>query len=134
MKLTAPAAARARVAKLDEPWARPAAEQSRRVTRPDPEAARAAKKAAARERNNRVRGILEARYPRLFGFAQPLAVGIDKQITAALGDEITAKDLSGFLGYWTHRAEYQAALARGERRQNLDGSDAGPAFGKLREN
>jgi hypothetical protein len=88
----------------------------------------AAKKAVAAERRNRVRAILEPRWPRLFGWAQPLAVGIHLQLQAALGDAVESADLSDFLKWWTRRSEYKAALARGTRRQNLDGSDAGPAF------
>ena len=133
MKLTAPAAARARVAKLDPSGADHSTVSVIPEPRADldPEAATkvAAKKAAARERNNRVRTILEARYPKLFGFAQPLAVGIYHQIKSTFGDEISAQNLSGFLAFWTRRAEYKAALARGVRRKHLDGSDAGSAFG-----
>jgi len=34
---------------------------------------------------------------------------------------------------WVHRKAYRAALARGDHRVNLDGSDAGPAFGEIRD-
>jgi hypothetical protein len=38
-----------------------------------------------------------------------------------------------FLRTWVHRMAYRVALARGEHRVNLDGSDAGPAFGEIRD-
>ena len=41
---------------------------------------------------------------------------------------LAAQDLRLFLSRWVHRDAYRAALARGDRRVNLDGTDAGPAF------
>jgi sRNA-binding protein len=45
-------------------------------------------------------------------------------------DELSTKDLKAFLRTWVRRDAYQAALERGDRRVNLDSTDAGPAFGR----
>jgi len=42
-------------------------------------------------------------------------------------------DLKVFLRIWVHRKAYRVALARGDRRINLDGSDAGPAAFEIRD-
>ena len=48
-------------------------------------------------------------------------------------EELPTADLKVFLRVWVRRKAYRAALQRSERRVNLDGSDAGPAFGDLPE-
>ena len=40
--------------------------------------------------------------------------------------ELPTADLKVFLRTWVHRKAYCVALARGDRRVNLDESDAGP--------
>jgi ProQ/FINO family len=93
---------------------------------------RTAQSARARERhatNLRISALLAERFPEAFRKPRPLAIGIYRQIRAAVpNDELRSKDLSAFMAAWTHRKAYRAALERGERRVNLDGSDAGPAF------
>jgi hypothetical protein len=46
---------------------------------------------------------------------------------------LSAPNLKAFLRTWVNRKPYRAALARGDRRVNLDGSDAGPAFGEIEQ-
>ena len=82
------------------------------------------------ERFIRVRGVLQARYPQIFSWGRPLAIGIDQKLREAFTEEeLPTADLKVFLRVWVHRKAYRAALARGDHRVNLDGSDAGPAFG-----
>ena len=57
-----------------------------------------------------------------------MAVGIYEQLREVMSDEIADSDLRLFFKFWVNRHPYRAALARGDRRVNLDGSDAGPAF------
>jgi sRNA-binding protein len=77
-----------------------------------------------------VRGLLQARYPQIFSWGRPLAIGIDQRLREAFTEEeLPTADLKVFLRIWVRRKAYRAVLARGERRVNLDGSDAGPAFG-----
>ena len=77
----------------------------------------------------RTHALLRERYPELFTASRPLAIGIYHQIRAAIGrEELRSRDLSLFLAGWTKWPAYRAALARGDRRVNLDGSDAGPAL------
>ena len=82
------------------------------------------------ERFTRVRGVLQARYPQIFSWGRPLAIGIDQKLREAFTEEeLPTADLKVFLRTWVHRKAYRVALARGDHRVNLDGSDAGPAFG-----
>jgi hypothetical protein len=86
------------------------------------------------ERFTRTRGVLQARYPRIFSWGRPLAIGIDQKLREAFTEEeLPTADLKVFLRTWVHRKAYRAALARGDHRVNLDGSDAGPAFGEIRD-
>ena len=86
------------------------------------------------ERFIRVRGLLQARYPQIFSWGRPLAIGIDLKLREAFTEEeLPTTDLKVFLRTWVHRKAYRAALARGDHRVNLDGSDAGPAFGEIRD-
>jgi len=106
MKLTAPVAAKPRSKRL---------------------AAAAADQADRKAQNKRIQAILQARWPHLFTYAQPLAIGIWIPLSAAVEDEISKKELRKFLRWWTRRPPYLAAIERGVRRLNLDGSDAGEA-------
>jgi sRNA-binding protein len=71
------------------------------------------------------------RWPAAFTKPVPLAVGITGQIKAALlaeGKLVEAKDRKGIgvsLHSWTTQSAYLRALARGDARRNLDGSEAG---------
>ncbi|HEY5930619.1 MAG TPA: ProQ/FINO family protein [Burkholderiales bacterium] len=87
---------------------------------------------ASYERFTRVRGLLQARYPQIFSWGRPLAIGIDLKLREAFTEEeLPTADLKVFLRTWVHRKAYRVALARGDHRINLDGSDAGPAFGDI---
>ena len=87
------------------------------------------KRVRNREVFRRTRKLLRERYPELFTASRPLAIGIYHQIRAAIGrEELRSRDLNLFLAGWTKWPAYRAALARGDRRVNLDGSDAGPAL------
>jgi sRNA-binding protein len=77
--------------------------------------------------NKRIQAVLQARWPHLFTYAQPLAIGIWIPLSAAVEDKISKKELRKFLRWWTRRPPYLAAIERGVRRLNLDGSDAGEA-------
>jgi sRNA-binding protein len=78
--------------------------------------------------------MMQERYPQIFSWGRPLAIGIDKALREAFSEEeLPTADLGVFLRVWVRRKAYRAALERGERRVNLDGSDAGPAFGDLPE-
>lgn len=77
----------------------------------------------------RTRKLLEERYPFVFSWARPLAVGMFEQIRGAIDEaELSKAELHNFLRWWIALPPYQAAIARGDRRINLDGSDAGPAM------
>ena len=87
---------------------------------------------AKHERYRRAHDLLVERYPAIFAAARPLAIGVDKQLRDAFSEEeLPTADLKAFLRTWVNRKPYRAALARGDRRVNLDGSDAGPAFGDI---
>ena len=130
-KLTAPPALRAKLAlpiaeppapeqKPLLPVAAPIADQPLKCER---------KRALNRERYLRAHRLLASRWPAIFGAARPLAIGIDKQVRAILSEEeLSGAELRVFFYRWTHRVPYRAALERGDRRVNLDGSDAGAAF------
>ena len=91
--------------------------------------AAAAAKDAAYQRAKLVKKLLSARYPLIFGWGRPLAIGIDQQLRAVLSEaELSTEDMKLFFKFWVHRPAYLAALQRGERRVNLDGSDAGPGY------
>jgi len=80
------------------------------------------------ERYKRARVLLVARYPAIFSAARPLAIGIHDRLREAFPEEeLSSEDLRAFLQVWVRRKPYRAALERGDRRVNLDGSDAGPA-------
>ena len=89
---------------------------------------------AKHERYRRAHGLLVERYPAIFAAARPLAIGIDKQLRDAFSEEeLPTANLRAFLRTWVNRKPYRAALARGDRRVNLDGSDAGAAFGSIEQ-
>lgn len=111
------------------------------------EARRRARRRAEQQRDRETLAALRTRWPALFppppAPAVPLAVGIAHQIRAALEAEGAAGDagavgraenakallannrLDRALRYWTRGVPYQRALAEGQRRHHLDGSDAG---------
>ena len=68
------------------------------------------------------------RWPAAFTKAVPLAVGFSGQIKAALraeGNPVDRKRLSMAIHLWTRQSAYLRAVAHGEMRRNLDGSEAG---------
>jgi len=86
-------------------------------------------RAAVFRRHQQTRDILallRARWPALFTTPMPLATGIARAIRAELGDvEVPTAGLSRALHYWTNAPGYLAAVAAGEVRRNLDGTEAG---------
>ena len=69
-----------------------------------------------------------ARWPAAFTKPVPLAVGFSGHIKAALRAEekpMDRKEVSRTIRLWTWRSAYLRAVARGEMRRNLDGSEAG---------
>jgi sRNA-binding protein len=70
--------------------------------------------------------VLRERWPLTFCEPRrPFAVGIDKEIRGLLGGETSKRTLRLVMHQWTRHPDYLAALARGEPRINLDGSEAG---------
>lgn len=70
--------------------------------------------------------LLRARWPALFTMPVPLATGIARAIRAELGHvEVPTAGLSRALYYWTNAPGYLTAVAAGEMRRNLDGTEAG---------
>ena len=86
-------------------------------------------RAAVFRRHQQTRDILallRARWPALFTTPVPLATGIARAIRAELGDvEVPTAGLGRALHYWTNAPGYLAAVAAGEVRRNLDGTEAG---------
>jgi len=86
------------------------------------------------QRYRRAHDLLVERYPAIFAAARSLAIGVDKQLRDAFSEaELSTANLRAFLRTWVNRKPYRAALAPGDRRINLDGSDAGAAFGPIEE-
>jgi len=68
------------------------------------------------------------RWPAAFTKAVPLAIGFSGRIKAAMraeGKPMDRKAVSMAIRLWTRRSAYLRAVARGEMRRNLDGSEAG---------
>lgn len=68
------------------------------------------------------------RWPAAFTQPIPLAVGFSGQIKAALraeGKPMDRKTVGVAIHQWTMQGAYLRAVARGEMRRNLDGSEAG---------
>ncbi len=86
-------------------------------------------RAAIIRRHQQTRDILamlRTRWPRLFTTPVPLAVGVTRAIRAELGEGLVpVAGLSRALHYWTNASDYLAAIAMGEVRRNLDGTEAG---------
>lgn len=69
--------------------------------------------------------MLRARWPALFTTPVPLTIGVTRAIRAELGDgAVPVAGLSRALHYWTNAPGYLAAIAAGEMRRNLDGTEA----------
>src|SRR5271166_5730910 len=67
-------------------------------------------------------------WPAAFTKPVPLAVGFSGQMKAALRAEGKAMDRKSFgiaIRCWTMQGAYLRAVARGEMRRNLDGTEAG---------
>jgi hypothetical protein len=56
----------------------------------------------------------------------PLAIGIHHEIFQLLDGAFTPQAIGDFLRHWVRRPEYLAAVARGNARRGLDGTDTGP--------
>ncbi len=87
------------------------------------------KRAAVSRRHQQTRDILallRARWPALFATSVPLATGIARAIRAELGYvEVPTAGLGRALHYWTNAPGNLVAVAAGEMRRNLDGTEAG---------
>lgn len=103
----------------------------------------AAATAAARQEANRARRaqandlieVLRARWPLAFSVPRPpLAIGIDKEIRAALGEAIDQAPLRLAIGSWVQRVDYLEAVVRGEPRRNLDGTPGDEPSEAARQN
>lgn len=85
--------------------------------------------AAVLRRHQQTRDILamfRARWPALFSTPVPLATGIARAIRAELDyAEVPTAGLGRALHHWTNAPGYLAAVAAGEMRCNLDGTEAG---------
>jgi len=80
----------------------------------------------AAQLNQAVRAMLkdlQGRFP-VFQECRPLAIGIDKQVRAAL-PENELRLLRRVLALHTHSTPYLKAMAQAKVRYNLDGSEAG---------
>jgi len=86
-------------------------------------------RAAVFRRHQQTRDILallRARWPALFTTPVPLATGIARSIRAEVGYvEAPTAGLGRALHYWTNAPGYLTAVAAGETRRNLDGTEAG---------
>jgi hypothetical protein len=71
---------------------------------------------------------IRAAYPAAFGQPiRPLAIGAGNTVLAGLTGRVSRKSLRAALVVWTSSPAYHLALKeKGARRENLDGSDAGP--------
>ncbi len=79
-----------------------------------------------RQQTRDILALLRARWPELFAAPVPLATGITREIRDGLGETwVPTAQLSRALHYWTHAPGYLAAIAAGQRRRHLDGTDAG---------
>jgi hypothetical protein len=118
------------------PVVRPSGTLTLRKPEPPPPAPAApppadAEREARYQRFKTVKNLLESRWPLIFSWGRPLAVGIDKSLRAAFSEvELPTPELKLFLKLWVRRPAYRAALERGDRRVHLDSSDAGPAWGQ----
>ena len=68
------------------------------------------------------------RWPAVFTQPVPLAVGVAGKIRTALhaeGNTLDRKAMGVTVHRWTMQGAYLRAIARGEMRRNLDGSEAG---------
>lgn len=63
---------------------------------------------------------------------RPLAIGIDKQVSALAGGQFERPVIGWVLRWWTGRPDYLQALADGAVRINLDGTPAGESSEKDR--
>ncbi len=86
-------------------------------------------RAAVFRRHQQTRDILallRARWPALFTTPVPLATGIARAIRAEVGYvKAPTAGLGRALHHWTNAPGYLAAVAAGETRRNLDGTEAG---------
>ena len=98
--------------------ARKAATASARRTRP--------RCVRRREQTREVLALLRARWPAVFSVPVPLALGIQHEIRAGLEEAgVPSLRLRQALQHWTQGTGYLAAVAAGQRRRHLDGTDAG---------
>jgi hypothetical protein len=122
MRLNASPSMQAAAAARSAPTPKPIAPtpQLQEKTKP-PELTPEGRRRANHDRYKRVHDVLRRRWPLVFSWARPLAIGIHLDVQAVLGDEVKRKDLRDFFYRWVHRDPYLAAVARGEPRVGLDG-------------
>jgi ProP effector len=68
---------------------------------------------------------LAGRWPQTFAKPVPLAIGITKTLKTQLAGAFPARQVNLALARWTRRNAYLEAVARGDARRNLDGSETG---------
>ena len=73
------------------------------------------------------------RWPAVFTKPVPLAVGLARQIKRALPPDFPRKEVGIAVHHWTQGGGYLRAVARGDTRRNLDGSEAGAPNEEARE-
>ena len=73
------------------------------------------------------------RWPAVFTKPVPLAVGLARQIKQALPPDFPRKEIGIAVHHWTQGGGYLRAMARGDTRRNLDGSEAGTPSEEARE-
>jgi ProP effector len=73
--------------------------------------------------------LLAERWPKCFSVYErrrrPLKIGIHRDVIAALGDAVTAIELSSALGVYCANASYLRSMVPGTIRIDLDGNPAG---------
>jgi hypothetical protein len=120
-------AATPKTAKLASPAAKPAAKPAPpAVVDPEAAAAKAARQAEREAARRRVEALLRERWPAVFCVPRPpLAIGVHRQILEFAGNDIDEAELGWFFRWWVRQLDYLDAIAHGEPRLNLDGSEAG---------
>ncbi len=79
-----------------------------------------------RQQTREVLALLRARWPALFTTPVPLAAGIAREIRDGFGEaRVPTAQLGRALHHWTHAPGYLEAVAAGQQRLHLDGTDAG---------
>jgi sRNA-binding protein len=84
------------------------------------------------ERIETILAVWQVRWPAVFTKPVPLAIGISRRMREQL-PEFPRREIGIALHSWTNRRGYLRAMARGDMRRNLDGSEAGIPTEEARE-